>query len=179
MDRRKFIAAMGSLAAGGAAATGTGAFTQVSADRTVTVDTESDAEGALLGLEPNDEDGVYADTTNGTLEVTFEDVNKNAVTTFENLVTIENNGTSSCDVYVNVDYGTDGEDPIYGSGKDNYGPLEIKDSNDESIVGGNTQQTGGGLLSLEPGDSENVTFVLDTHGEGSLDIDGEVLFKAV
>ena len=66
MQRRKYLAAIGSLAAGGAAATGTGAFTQTTVpNRSVTVQIAgSDANGAL-GLEPNDElDSVYLNGNN-------------------------------------------------------------------------------------------------------------------
>jgi hypothetical protein len=57
MERRKFVIGLGSLAAGGAAATGTGAFTSAEIDRTVSVDVDSDAD-AYVGLKP-------ADTANG------------------------------------------------------------------------------------------------------------------
>jgi len=42
-NRRKFIAGLGALATGSAAAVGTGAFTSVSAERSVTIDTADDA----------------------------------------------------------------------------------------------------------------------------------------
>ena len=42
MKRRKFLIGAGSLAAGSAAAMGTGAYSYAEADRTVTVDTTGD-----------------------------------------------------------------------------------------------------------------------------------------
>ena len=47
MERRKFVIGLGSLAAGGAAATGTGAFTSAEVNRKVTVDVEDDVQGYL------------------------------------------------------------------------------------------------------------------------------------
>jgi hypothetical protein len=113
MDRRKFIAAMGSLAAGGAAATGTGAFTSVSANRSLTVQTDGDND-ALLGLYA--EDGANAETyvsapgDNGTLSIDIttdvaddnsaapNDANKNAYTVVRSLFEVKNQGTQN--VYV-------------------------------------------------------------------------------
>jgi hypothetical protein len=49
MQRRKFVVGLGSLAAGSAAAVGTGAFTLVEADRGLTVNTRFNGD-ALLGI---------------------------------------------------------------------------------------------------------------------------------
>ncbi|WP_302082415.1 hypothetical protein [Salinibaculum rarum] len=53
MQRRKFLVGMGSLAAGGAAAMGTGAFTSAEANRTVNAAVVAD-ESAYLGLMDSD-----------------------------------------------------------------------------------------------------------------------------
>jgi hypothetical protein len=71
MDRRKFIAAMGSLAAGGAAATGTGAFTTASADRQMEVRVASDSNG-YIGL--FDTDSPYSSVNNGQITLDFSEV---------------------------------------------------------------------------------------------------------
>jgi hypothetical protein len=52
MDRRKFLAALGSTAAGGVAALGTGAVETISTDRGLAVDVAGDA-SAYLGILPN------------------------------------------------------------------------------------------------------------------------------
>jgi hypothetical protein len=66
MQRRKFLIGMGSLAAGGAAAMGTGAFTSATlADRAVTVGVDSDSSsqvGLLAGDDPD-----IKETSNGKL----------------------------------------------------------------------------------------------------------------
>ena len=56
MQRRKYLATLGSIAAGGAAATGTGAFSSMtSGERSVTVQVEDDA-NSFLGLVPAADD---------------------------------------------------------------------------------------------------------------------------
>lgn len=78
MSRRKFPPTPGVTVTGTSAAVGSGAFTSVSADRTVTVSVAGD-EQAYLGLEPAsgpNED--YARTDNGLLAVHLDRVNDDA-----------------------------------------------------------------------------------------------------
>jgi len=111
MERRKYLLGLGSLAAGGAAAMGTGAFTSVEADRMVQIDVSGDA-GAFLRLEgndtPNGNEYVVDDGTGGTtLSLDFSNtdqggtgLNQNADTTIRDIFTIENQGTQ--EVYIGV-----------------------------------------------------------------------------
>jgi hypothetical protein len=71
MDRRKFLIGMGSLAAGSAAAVGTGAFSQASLnDRPVNVSVVNDAEGFLALSAEEVQNGEYAEVNeNGKLEI--------------------------------------------------------------------------------------------------------------
>jgi len=113
-NRRKFLIGMGSLAAGSAAAVGSGAFTSVEANRDVEIGVTGDA-SAFLQIEPAKEgesltpnaeeyvhtegDGtVYLDFTN-TDETTGNGggqgsgLNKDATTIFDNLLDFTNQGT--------------------------------------------------------------------------------------
>ena len=70
MDRRKFVIGMGSLAAGGAAAMGTGAVSQFnSGDRTIEVETVGDASAYIALQRPDsglsDPNSSNGDTRNG------------------------------------------------------------------------------------------------------------------
>jgi len=110
-NRRKFIAGLGALATGSAAAMGTGAFTSVSASRQVDVAVASD-NNAYLGLKGT---GDRATTSGGELRLDFDGssngssgLNPNARTAFTDLFTIENQGdnpvliavgTNESDVY--------------------------------------------------------------------------------
>jgi len=104
MQRRKFIAGVGSLAAGAAAVTGTGAFTSVQAERSVSVNVASDP-NAYLGLNPiGDRASTDAD---GELKLDFstsstgsQGLNQNARTAFTDLFQIRNQGDNP--VYVGV-----------------------------------------------------------------------------
>jgi hypothetical protein len=125
-NRRKFLAGLGALASGSAAAVGTGAFTSVSASRDITVDTAGDASAFLQftraeedgGVTPNAQeyvtlpsDGAFAidlaDTNEsaGAGETGGSGVNKDAVTIFDNLVDVTNNGTQ--EVNIGVDLSTE------------------------------------------------------------------------
>ncbi len=108
MQRRKFIASIGSVAAGAAAVTGTGAFTSVEAKRDVSVQVANDSE-AYLSITANDtpNGNEYAQTEGGTstgskITLNFDEVTKNgdasglnddATTVIRDVLTIQNQGT--------------------------------------------------------------------------------------
>jgi len=108
MDRRTFTVGLGTLAGGGAAVFGTGAFSNVSANRNFDVAVSGDA-NAYLGLQPYPgPNGAYADTTTqDTLAIDFtssnsdvggdiaggEGINPNAVSLFLNVFRATNQGT--------------------------------------------------------------------------------------
>jgi hypothetical protein len=111
MQRRNLLIGMGSLAAGGAATIGTGAFTSVSANRSIAVNVADDSD-ALLGLKGDKRGGSYTpnaveyvDTNGGqvSIDITETDagatgINDNATTILDDLLAIENQGSQ--DVYV-------------------------------------------------------------------------------
>ncbi|MGQ3328880.1 hypothetical protein [Halorubrum sp. FL23] len=133
-NRRKFIAGLGALATGSAAAVGTGAFTSVQAERDLKVETAGDA-NALLGISPYDgPNGQYANVqADSTVDIDFTSndnatdvgLNKNANTNIENVLQITNNGTQ--DVRVNVAI----EDEDGNIGGDVASGLEIGISGDK------------------------------------------------
>ena len=97
VKRRKVLIGAGSLLAGGAAATGTGALSQGSVDRDLTGTVETDGvDGAYVGLRPGDdfpgnEQAVYAELgENGELMVDFEDLNADSVSSFHQVFRISN-----------------------------------------------------------------------------------------
>jgi len=109
MQRRKFVIGMGALAAGSAAAVGSGAFSSVEADRELSVTIADDAD-AFLGLSTS---SPYAREEDGVLELTFNEdadgddgvpegdgINPNATTVFRDVFEITNQGTQEIQVYV-------------------------------------------------------------------------------
>lgn len=110
MERRKFIAGVGSLAAGMAAVTGTGAFTSTSANRTVSVSVADDSD-ALLALDQANtgQNSQYAEVSGGQVAVDLDNsdtanggsgVNKDAETDIFDIFRIRNQGTQPVLVYV-------------------------------------------------------------------------------
>ena len=77
MERRKFVIGLGSLAAGSAAATGTGAFTAMTASRSSTIDVENDSDG-LLRLEATHESDLVSEDGDGELSINIDGVNVNS-----------------------------------------------------------------------------------------------------
>jgi hypothetical protein len=99
MRRRKMLIGLGSLAAGGAAVTGTGAFTSANATRTATVQSLGDPNN-FLGMVPVDDDRASLNS-NGEIEFDFQEgedgnpsgINSNATTQFDEVFELTNNGT--------------------------------------------------------------------------------------
>jgi len=104
MQRRNLLIGMGSLAAGGAATIGTGAFTSVAAGRNVSVSVAGDAD-AYLGIEAGD--SPHAQMDGGTLGLNFDGseasgdgLNTDAFTKFNKLFSIQNNGPERIAVWL-------------------------------------------------------------------------------
>lgn len=111
MERRRFLIGTGALASGSAGAIGTGAFSSVEADRAVSVAVTNDAD-AYLGLSPNDTLNAdrYVDSDGGTIEVSIgasgssgTGVNQDAVTEFDRLFAVTNQGTQAIAFYIRYD----------------------------------------------------------------------------
>jgi len=184
MQRRKFVIGMGALASGAAAAVGTGAFSSVDAERSVSVETTGDSDANLAFYANEDYDGdeeeYVTETGDETIELTFEDVNRDAVTSFDDLFVVQNNGTQDVRLRVENDPGEPGEDPIWGSGVGTDGPMDIKHPEGGSMVGGNFQQTrANGSIELGTGEKLVLTVEIDTRGfdDDSWE-DGTIYFEA-
>jgi len=103
MQRRKFLATVGSLAAGGAAAMGTGAFSNTQVNRNVSVSIVGD-QNAYLGLNPTSE---YTYIKDDILEIDFgktteaggSGLNQEGVVSFNDLFEITNQGTRTIAVW--------------------------------------------------------------------------------
>jgi hypothetical protein len=182
MDRRKFLIGMGSLAAGSAAAVGTGAFASVEADRTVNVNVVGD-DRAYLGLSP---ESPYAEY-NGDwqLKLDFaengeggEGVNKDAVSTFDGVFKITNNGPNELDITIdksglaNPDRWQFAPKEVYEEYSGNYPEDGFYPSWDDFEGYESTNASGGGL---SPGESTLVSVMIDTRDRNGLP-GGEITF---
>ena len=106
-NRRSVLIGLGGLVAAGGAALGTGAFTTVEAQRTVTIDTAGDAD-AFLGLQVRDD--LDATSDDGLVELDLSSaanasgLNRNARTVLEKVLLVQNNGTQDgVDIEFTVD----------------------------------------------------------------------------
>ena len=102
LNRRNTIIGLGAIVAGGGAALGTGAFTSVEAERTVSVETAGDAD-AFLGLTAARDDQFVSEEEDGVITITLGEengtgVNQDATSTFEDIVEITNNGTQEIEL---------------------------------------------------------------------------------
>lgn len=138
MNRRNVLIGLGATAAGGGAVLGSGAFSQVTADREVAVSATGD-DGALLQLDVSgDLKGSNTDT------IAFElgnDVNLDATTRFNDAFSITNNG-------------------------DNAVTIDITDGNGDSMVGSNPatgtdMQFENGTTSLDASSGSNPSTSFD------------------
>lgn len=122
MERRKFMIGVGSLAAGSAAAMGTGAFNFANVERGMNVNVADDS-NAFLALNDTSD---YADgsgkqlslTFDGNSDVTGTGINRNSDYSFTGVFSITNQGSQSVGVWINDN---DSNDVVnwYGAGKKN------------------------------------------------------------
>jgi len=98
-NRRSVLIGLGTLTVGGGAVFGTGAFSSVDADRSVSV-TVADDSNALLGLSVEDSYNGISSPSGGQASFDFTDINENAVTEFDAALTVTNNGSEEVSVSV-------------------------------------------------------------------------------
>lgn len=153
--RRNVLVILGVLTIAGGALFGTGAFTQVSAERTVDVNTAGD-DSAQVGMNVT---GDIAGSDGQTIAFEENNINLNATTRYDGSFTITNNGDSSFTV-------------------------DIQDPSDTSLVGsGQTMyfEHSASDLTLDPDESVTFDIVFDTTGTtqtSNVDIPGSITVVA-
>jgi hypothetical protein len=110
MNRRNALIGLGAIATGGGAVFGSGAFSTVDADRSVSVTLANDTNANLqLEVDPNNShSGISDGSPNGTnsqtiISLNVTGVNDDASTTFNGALRITNNGASNPTVTVSID----------------------------------------------------------------------------
>ena len=156
MNRRKYLAALGVLGSGTAAAMGTGAFTSTSASRDVSVSVADDTNGYLgFSASPN-ENGEFAsvDTSSGgdgeiALDFGVSDgggsgVGLNSTYNFDDVFRIENQGTQTIYVWANFSgEGLDDDDIWFYPGSDS--DRELNDGSNSVVTLTTGQQVNVGV----------------------------------
>ena len=203
MNRRNVLVGLGGVVAGGGALLGTGAFTTVEAQRTVTVNTAGDA-SALLGFAQAGDgtDSNVVDIEDGLLVIDFdaaannnEGVNLDALTTVGAVsggdppttlgsaaLEITNNGTQTVDINFDIEFSTANVSGLNDAGKNPEDILKLwtDASGSEAIGGGDFGNlVEHDLVDLESGNSVEIAVQIDTRGLDESDINtDEPLFEA-
>ena len=195
MERRKFVIGAGALATGSAAALGTGAFTSVEAERSISLEVEGD-EAAYLQLSPSDSHNgnEYAEvTSDGLLELSFTDndndgegLNAQANSRLNEIFEIRNEGTQTVSVWISKPGDAGGPNSTAaastefladddGNEVDISFPSEIDltDKNANPAVGDNEDLAEGGYVEIDTG--ESVTVDMRFLVSGTTHVDSDVL----
>lgn len=192
-NRRKFIAGVGALATGSAAAMGTGAFTSVEANRGLEVEVSDDAD-ALLSIDDIDgsDNSEYVDTSGDAVSIDIssdeggDGLNINATTKILDLLEIKNQGTQNVYVWLSgvpdgIKFAVQPDSQIQNNGTgagENQGALSTTsnlDPNDLDDDEGDGEEEA--APELAPGDYINVE--LFSYGDNDdLDFDGTVTIHA-
>ena len=155
MNRRNVLVGLGTIVAGGGAALGTGAFSSVEAGREATISTEGDG-AALLQLDIDTEFNGVSDTgSEDVIEFNFEDLNRDAKTTFEGALTVANSGSEPVDFSVDD---IDGDDGVltFESGDKDLSDEEISLEADGSISSDDNTESIDIIVDLEGKTDENI-----------------------
>lgn len=183
MNRRNVLVGLGAVAVGGGAAFGSGAFSQVEAERTVNFDTSGDA-SALLGLTAGSgATGIVstptstANNSNAAVDVVrFDetDINGDATTRFNRVIEVVNNGSDPVDFWIP---GTDSN----GNTISGLGPSSELDFENAgtSLVGTRSNDAVQLAASGNSGDRVEIDIVLDMTGANDAgDLPTTVTFTA-
>jgi len=186
MERRKFLIGAGSLAAGSAAAIGTGAFTSVQADRDIAVDVADDS-NAFLALAPSDDpNGQYVDDSEDTVTIDFTQndevdnsgINDRAYTIFESVLEVTNQGTQSVKVGVNNIEAKEAKFQVFQSRKNlNYGNGSPSEGEQGLRLDGSANEAD--LPVISPGEGITIGFAFNLEkNEDFSDIDDTMTIVA-
>lgn len=154
ITRRNTIIGLGALAGGTGVLAGSGAFTAVEAQRSVSINTSGD-ENALLRIRVNDEDYAgIADGGNDTIVLNVENLNLNARTRFDAALEIEPTADSDQGPWaIDILDDFEGSSLVGGSGVVQF------QVNDDAGVGDPSE--------VEPGETVAYDLVIDLIGLSS------------
>jgi hypothetical protein len=178
MQRRKFLVGAGSLAAGGAAVMGSGAFTQVSANRGVKVNLAGDGNALLAlrsnsNLNRNDEYVVYESDNTLSIDISPSNpniagagINDDAVTIIRDMFDIVNQGPNSVFVWHETNANDGDSDANDGNDAAPFGLFSDLPANKEPGAG--PRQSGPGGVTTGLGEGEKAQDALSSEEGNNL-----------
>lgn len=169
MERRKFLIGAGSLAAGSAAAIGTGAFNFANVERGVSVNIADDS-NAFLALEDTSD---YADGSGNKLSLTFDSnadvsgtgINADSDYSFTGVFSIKNQGSQSVGVWIEDNDNNDATQ-WYATSSDNTPDFS------------NSMEEPNNAVALDPGETVYVNVVLLNRNNDPADLADTINVKA-
>jgi hypothetical protein len=190
MQRRKMLAALGSVAVGGATAVSTGAFTSVQADRSVEVEVAGDSDAFLsINSVSNSGNSQYVEKSGGAVSLDFSaddgdgssvagggaGFNSNATTRINDLLVVENRGTQEVGFYVDITDAGAGEDfvTIEATSSGSGGP-----SSDNVAYDGGDNDTTVEPVTLGTGEKVVLNLIVDAAGQSPNSFNGTITFVA-
>jgi len=173
ISRRNILIGLGALVGGGGALVSTGAFSTVSAERSVEVSTAGDA-SAFLTITGDDE-YVADDSDNSTLTIDLggpdgannaTGFNQNAVTTITGVVEIANNSADETSATIGVSTSAPSEDPTANG----EAAVEITDGGGNTVAvatfyagpSGTNNVGDGSTPTIQSGSSASLDVAVDT-----------------
>ena len=157
MQRRKFLIGVGSLAAGTAAATGTGAFNFANVERSGNMQV-SNGSNAFLALKPESDyarqgnNGIMALAFDETADVAGTGINQESDYSFTGVFSITNQGSQSVGVWIEDN---DGDDAV------NWYATDSDDTSDF----GTSMEGSGNAYPLDVGETVFVNVTILTRGK--------------
>lgn len=152
MNRRNVLIGLGATAAGGGAVLGSGAFSQVEADRSVSFTVANDS-AAIVALDGSTSSYASTTTSDGTevLQITVQNLNEDAVTTIDDLFTVTNNDSDGNAETITLSDGSNAALNWTSSGNQTYG------------VSGDNLENG---VTVAEGNAVGVSLEIDTTSSG-------------
>jgi len=162
MNRRNVLIGLGAVAAGGGAAIGTGAFSTVEAQRTVSL-SPADDNNANVRLSVDENSNAISDSGNNTINIDGENLNYDAITTVKEALTITVSTNATGDYAVDLLSSIGGSSVSKASASRSSGDDDMQFvSNNGASDSGVTDGGSGGFSAVSPGESVkyDVTFNL-------------------
>ena len=135
LTRRNTLVLLFAVVAAAGVIGGTGAFTSVSADRTVSVSSTGDS-GANVQLEVNEVQGL-SDAGGDTIGISFDNLNQNATTKYEDAISITPQGSNG-PYDVSIANSPTGVDFTVNNGTDTNGGTEVNATATIDLTGSTT-----------------------------------------